>query len=761
MEFFPSEVTLTQMANDALDASISQFPDETAGDFNRWKSSPQGAAHDTKLKGIVNTTFSTFQKLAEIFLMPVYQLSAEGRQCSRRRHIRAEGSRPRLGNREFKPNPPVDHEDKHCRGFVNDTCGRLLCPTEMDWSNTVVRTGIMDRTDGHVVTEMSWPAFLYDGYTADMDNLEEGLFKSKLLIQQAMVHGILSLSTDSLTHDKWLDIDYILLARSAVTCGAYTTALLFLELAAEYQSLDMGNTAGIEHLLFEIYSHIDEPDGFYGIKNADLWHCLIKRLHHEKQWEKAFRFHGAALKAGSLEAVDTDGLLSPFHAFGFDRLVIGYSSDLGWRTETWGLPDNTGDSSGVTLFQALRAINREWDPRAVDVIIRSSLNEEITRLRQLGTGNISGIREVARNIKCLEFVSSLWFATFDDVGIQDKLKAALDRVPSRKFALLSHQLSARMSKSSAEALKNQHNLQGLVLQQPQGVRRTSSRFELPSSHDPTQTTRIRSIEQVCNASLEWALHPSVGGGHSVARRRTSWAKLDVGQDPLRPNPPLTMEASPSRTPPRPFIPDENPVYSPSNGFFANTSTHNGNSIYNDLPYTAAQAGPSSASLMPTPESDPDSSKDGDDVHLTGTNSRWKYANGTWASADFNVDSECRVGATGPTRRRTLRYSSSPLKRTGSAFRVMSKHLRHASLCIFNLSSHPLDNFIRLLDEDFDDGEYSPMQDSKEPFEEQWNEEQVFLSRKLTPLRGRTLGFLDSSSTLSSPLSLPFSPVGLF
>ncbi|KAG2744726.1 hypothetical protein P692DRAFT_20784151 [Suillus brevipes Sb2] len=86
-------------------------------------------------------------------------------------------------NREFKPNPPVDHEDKHCRGFVNDTCGRLLCPTEMDWSNPVVRAGIRDRTDGHVVTEMSWPAFLYDGYTADMDNLEEGLFKSKLLIQ--------------------------------------------------------------------------------------------------------------------------------------------------------------------------------------------------------------------------------------------------------------------------------------------------------------------------------------------------------------------------------------------------------------------------------------------------------------------------------------------------------------------------------------------------------------------------------------------------
>jgi ataxia telangiectasia mutated family protein len=138
--------------------------------------------------------------------------------------------------------------------------------------------------------------------------------------------------------------------------------------------------------------------------------------------------------------------------------------------------------------------------------------------------------------------SSLWFANFDDLGIQDKLKGALDRVPSRKFVFLSHQLSARMSKSSSEIPKNQQNLQGLVLrmcqehpfhslyqvfclrpEQPQSVRRTSSRFELPSSQsdrggaasaifdrllsDPTQTARIRSIEQVCNASLEWAKYP--------------------------------------------------------------------------------------------------------------------------------------------------------------------------------------------------------------------------------------------------------------
>ncbi|KAG1824200.1 hypothetical protein EV424DRAFT_1346119 [Suillus variegatus] len=86
-------------------------------------------------------------------------------------------------NRELKPNPPIDTDDKSCRRFINDACGRLLCPTELDWSNPIVRAGIRDCAGRHVVTEMSWPTFMYEKYTADLDNLEEGLFKSSLLVQ--------------------------------------------------------------------------------------------------------------------------------------------------------------------------------------------------------------------------------------------------------------------------------------------------------------------------------------------------------------------------------------------------------------------------------------------------------------------------------------------------------------------------------------------------------------------------------------------------
>ncbi|KAG1854346.1 hypothetical protein C8R48DRAFT_610067, partial [Suillus tomentosus] len=86
-------------------------------------------------------------------------------------------------NREFRPNPPIDVDDKHSRGFTSDACGKLLCPAELDWNDPVVRAGIRDRSDGHIVTDLSFPVFLYDKYVADPENLEEGLFKGKILLQ--------------------------------------------------------------------------------------------------------------------------------------------------------------------------------------------------------------------------------------------------------------------------------------------------------------------------------------------------------------------------------------------------------------------------------------------------------------------------------------------------------------------------------------------------------------------------------------------------
>ncbi|KAG1765296.1 hypothetical protein EV702DRAFT_981610 [Suillus placidus] len=86
-------------------------------------------------------------------------------------------------NHELKPNILVDPDDKHCRGFISDACGRLLCPAELDWNSPDVKAGIRDQSEGHIVTDLSFPAFLYEKYTANPDNLEDGLFKGRILVQ--------------------------------------------------------------------------------------------------------------------------------------------------------------------------------------------------------------------------------------------------------------------------------------------------------------------------------------------------------------------------------------------------------------------------------------------------------------------------------------------------------------------------------------------------------------------------------------------------
>jgi hypothetical protein len=56
-----------------------------------------------------------------------------------------------------------------------------------------VRAGIRDRTASFIVSENSWPAFMYENYKSDIKNLERGLMKSKLLV---MVSSLI-LPTDS------------------------------------------------------------------------------------------------------------------------------------------------------------------------------------------------------------------------------------------------------------------------------------------------------------------------------------------------------------------------------------------------------------------------------------------------------------------------------------------------------------------------------------------------------------------------------------
>ncbi|KAG2359933.1 hypothetical protein BDR07DRAFT_1291092, partial [Suillus spraguei] len=86
-------------------------------------------------------------------------------------------------NQAFRPSPLIQPDDKHSHSFVNNICGRLLCPAEWDWGQNRVKDGICNRMSECIVSENSWPLFLYKNYNVMHGNLEAGLFKSRLLVQ--------------------------------------------------------------------------------------------------------------------------------------------------------------------------------------------------------------------------------------------------------------------------------------------------------------------------------------------------------------------------------------------------------------------------------------------------------------------------------------------------------------------------------------------------------------------------------------------------
>lgn len=246
---------------------------------------------------------------------------------------------------------------------------------------------------------------------------------TQIACRRSIIHLILHLRhftpttlASPLAYNQWLDLDYFLLAQAATACGSYTTAILFLELAVEEKGDAERDQMFIdaEDMLYTIYDHIEEPDGFYGVKSQDVRKFLIRRFHHEAQWDKAFQFHGAAYETSSSATADAQQeIVGALHNFGFDKLAMQVFSapasqretrdtsqlayTLGWKTETWDLPVvEESRNPSATLYAALQAVHRQREPEAVERKLSTLLQQELYRLSTIGNEDMTGIQESIR-----------------------------------------------------------------------------------------------------------------------------------------------------------------------------------------------------------------------------------------------------------------------------------------------------------------------------------------------------------------------------
>ncbi|KAF8317780.1 uncharacterized protein EI90DRAFT_3084965 [Cantharellus anzutake] len=259
-----------------------------------------------------------------------------------------------------------------------------------------------------------------------------------------------------LAYEQWLDLDLLLLSKGAAACGSYTTALLILELRSESSPAD----SLVEHIMYDIYSHIEEPDGFYGIPSHNAEDFLIRRIEHEKQWTRALSFHGASFEARpvfALEPPDASAVVRALHCFGLDRVAdvmraaapseIGsVDLDLGWRTDNWDLPVRIHDGvDNASLYLSLKSIHRERDPQVSRSLVRRMIHHELHHLRDLKDEDYTEIESSVRRLLCIREVNN-WLQGMSETFASSDHKIAFHQVPSTmRFADVEAIISTRLS----------------------------------------------------------------------------------------------------------------------------------------------------------------------------------------------------------------------------------------------------------------------------------------------------------------------------
>jgi hypothetical protein len=191
---------------------------------------------------------------------------------------------------------------------------------------------------------------------------------------------------------------------------------------------------------------------------------------------------------------------------------------------------------------------------------------------------------------------------------------------------------------------------------------------------------------------------------------------------------LTSSSSTYADPEDPFfIPDD---LTRSREFnFANVNT-----AYDSDPdsiYSAPQAGPSNVSLARGTRFGTGNRED-DKAHLT-SNMAFNGVTEGWEDVDY----ERAAGVPSRSRRGQYEIPASPLKRTGTALKNVSRRIKRASLRVVNVCGSGLETQIPL-----GDGEDDKTTANKETGRD-WDD-----STDSTPekqLQGRTLGFLGPSS----------------
>nr|KMM71923.1 hypothetical protein CPAG_08223 [Coccidioides posadasii RMSCC 3488] len=294
--------------------------------------------------------------------------------------------------------------------------------------------------------------------------------------------------------DNWLEIDFMEAAHAATKCRMYKTALLFVEIHFSHIALAARRSSAIKvaeptELLHSIYSNIDDPDMFYGIRQEASIDSVLGKLSYESSGLKNLAFQSANYDTDMKLDLTTDeksalGIVKALNSTSLQGIanVMFHSPEIRVKRpeafdnmistalylQQWDVPiPNTASPTG-NLFKALQALNtfeekaqimRTLDECFLDMLSRlSEQNQSLSSLKDTmrALGILSEVDEIISSESCTQ-VQETWerilsrsswlkFESFGSIGQILSCHEGVFSIISRK-----PQLQAMLGISSGDA----------------------------------------------------------------------------------------------------------------------------------------------------------------------------------------------------------------------------------------------------------------------------------------------------------------------
>jgi ataxia telangiectasia mutated family protein len=231
--------------------------------------------------------------------------------------------------------------------------------------------------------------------------------------------------------DKWLEVDFLLMAEAATACGMYKSALLFAE---TYGSQPIVISSSRRHstlapppqipteLQISIYKNLDEPDSYYGVEQESSLFSVLERLDYEGDGVKSLLFRGARMdsqmrRLNTIDPPDSRGTVKSLIMLNMNSVTQSLLSNDQFR--------NLGDETVESTLYTARKLG-QWDIRAPE----GNHSEASTLFKAF-----QGIHYASDALMARKQLDRQFLATMKSLAQTDRY-SNLMKVPLRTLAVL-------------------------------------------------------------------------------------------------------------------------------------------------------------------------------------------------------------------------------------------------------------------------------------------------------------------------------------